>query len=176
MKLYYDRINRKQTGIFRNADETIISTDDRVKCFWETRASNEDLAFDENGLPYVKTYAMQADGTRYSHYLDTPDNNGIYQPDTVKIDADAKARLKLSLEQVVQSYLDGEAQKLGYDNIVSACTYASASNPFQEEGQSFVSWRGNVWKTCYQILEDVEAGIREVPTEAELLAELPTRI
>ena len=176
MKVFYDKINRKQTGIFRNPDETIISTDNRVKAFWEPRASNEDLAFDENGLPYVKTYAMQADGTRYSHYLDTPDENGVYQPDTVKIDADAKAQLKASLEQTVQSYLDGEAQKLGYDNIVSACTYASASNPFQEEGQSFVSWRGNVWATCYQILADVEAGTRSIPTEEELLAELPTLV
>jgi len=92
MILYYDRINKKQTGIFRNEDETIISTDDRVKAFWEPRASNEDLAFDNNGLPYVKTYAMQADGTRYSHYLDTPDIDGIYQPDTVKIEAELQAQ------------------------------------------------------------------------------------
>ena len=88
MTLYYDRIKKKQTGIFRNADETIISTDDCVKAFWEPRASNEDLAFDTNGFPYVKTYAMQADGTRYIHYLDTPDENGVYQPDNVKINAD----------------------------------------------------------------------------------------
>ena len=176
MILYYDRINKKQTGVFRSEDETIISTDDIVKCFWEPRASNEDLAFDENGLPYVKTYATQEDGTRYRHYLDAPDADGVYQPDTIKIDEDAKARLKASLEQTVQSYLDSEAQKLGYDNIISACTYASVNNPFQAEGQSFVSWRGNVWATCYQVLADVEAGIRTVPTEAELLAELPTRI
>jgi len=93
MTLYYDRINQKQTGIFRNEDETIISTDPRVKTFWEPKAPNEDLAFDDNGFPYVKTYAMQADGTRYSHYFDTPDADGVYQPDIEKIDADTQASL-----------------------------------------------------------------------------------
>jgi uncharacterized protein YodC (DUF2158 family) len=87
-----------------------------------------------------------------------------------------QSQLKSSLEQAVQDYLDNEAQRLGYDDILSACTYASASNPFQAEGQSFVSWRGNVWATCYQILADVEAGIRAAPTKEELLAELPIRI
>lgn len=78
-------------------------------------------------------------------------------------------------EQLVQNHLDKEAQKFGYDSVLSACSYAGYANPFQAEGQSFVEWRGNVWAYCYQLLADVEAGTRNVPTDTELLAELPVR-
>jgi len=84
MKLYYDRINKKQTGIFRNEDETIINTDARVSCFWQKLEPNQDRLFDVDGFPYIKTYAVKPDGSRYSNYLDTPDANGIYQPDTTQ--------------------------------------------------------------------------------------------
>ena len=114
----------------------------------------------------------------YKDILEWEASGGVIEPEFTdeQLEINIKEQTKFYLEISVQSHLDAEAQKLGYDNIVSACTYASASNPFQAEGKSFVSWRGNVWATCYQILADVEAGIRPVPTEAELLAELPTRI
>lgn len=78
-----------------------------------------------------------------------------------------------SLTNAVQSLLETTAQSVGYDGIVSACSYAGAPNPFQAESQRFVSWRGNVWATCYAIMGQVQAGNRPVPTESELLAELP---
>jgi len=78
-----------------------------------------------------------------------------------------------NIEDSVQYLLDNEAKNKGYDNIISACTYASFTNPFQEEGQKFVEWRGNVWATCYQILTEVDSGTRSEPTWEELLVELP---
>lgn len=81
--------------------------------------------------------------------------------------------IKEILETAVQKKLDDHAKSKGYSDIVSACSYAGAPNPFQTESQNFVSWRGNVWATCYQILNDVNNGLRQIPTESELLAELP---
>lgn len=78
-------------------------------------------------------------------------------------------------EQAVQAHLDAAAQALGYDNILSACSYAGYTNPFQTEGQSFVSWRGAVWDYCYAQLAAVQAGTRTQPTVDELIAELPAR-
>ena len=102
-------------------------------------------------------------------------NGGVIEPEFTE--AELKAQIKFSLEQAVQSYLDNEARSLGYDSILSACTYATSSiEKFAAEGQSFVIFRDNVWSYCYQVLADVEAEIRAAPTEAELLAELPTRI
>jgi hypothetical protein len=77
--------------------------------------------------------------------------------------------------QLVQNHLDAGAQAQGYDNIVSACSYAGAPNPFQDEGISFIAWRGAVWAYCYDVLAQVRTGSRPLPTAEELLAELPTR-
>ena len=38
---------------------------------------------------------------------------------------------------------------------------------------SFRAWRSAVWAKGYEILAQVQAGQRAIPTEAELLAELP---
>ena len=73
----------------------------------------------------------------------------------------------------VQRHLDAAARAKNYDDIVSACSYAGAPNPFQAEGQKFLEWRGNVWAACYQIMADVQAGTRQPPTLDSLIAELP---
>lgn len=83
------------------------------------------------------------------------------------------ARQAARFEVLVQKHLDAGAQSLGYDNIVSACSYAASPNPFQTEAQAFVTWRGAVWAKCYEVLAAVKAGTRPVPGEAGLLAELP---
>lgn len=73
----------------------------------------------------------------------------------------------------VQSLLDTVAQQHRYDDIVSACSYAGAPNPFQAEGIKFVTWRGDVWAKCYAIMADVQSGTVPQPTVAALLAQLP---
>jgi hypothetical protein len=78
-------------------------------------------------------------------------------------------------EKAVQAHLDAGAQAAGYDNVLSACSYAGYANPFQVEGQSFTAWRGTVWEYCYTQLALVQAGTRTEPTVDELIAELPVR-
>jgi hypothetical protein len=73
----------------------------------------------------------------------------------------------------VQAALDAKAMEKGYDNIISACSYAGAANPFQSEGVAFVTWRGLVWAKCYELMGEVQSGTRPQPTMAQLLAELP---
>lgn len=84
-------------------------------------------------------------------------------------------QIKAQLSHVVQMHLDTAATVAGYDNIVSACSYAGAPNQFQAEGQSFLVWRGDVWSACFTIMTEVEAGTRPIPTKNELLALLPMR-
>lgn len=73
----------------------------------------------------------------------------------------------------VRSHLDTAARARNYDDIVSACSYAGAPNPFQAEGAAFVAWRGACWAMCYSIMAEVQAGTREQPTIPELLAAIP---
>lgn len=85
------------------------------------------------------------------------------------------AKVTESFKGYIQDYLDTEAKVLGYDNVLSACSYASAENPYQQEGISFVKWRGAVWAYCYQELAKVQQGTRPMPTIEEIISELPTR-
>lgn len=73
----------------------------------------------------------------------------------------------------VQNLLDTKAEERGYDNIVSACSYAGYNNPFRAEGEAYGIWRANCWQVGYQILAEVEAGTRPMPTIEEVLAEMP---
>jgi hypothetical protein len=77
----------------------------------------------------------------------------------------------------VQSRLDTFFQSRGYDGILSAATYATSSVlKFQAEGQYAVAARDATWAKCYEILAAVEGGTSPMPTEAELLAELPALV
>lgn len=78
--------------------------------------------------------------------------------------------------ELVQTHMDTEVQGHGYYNMLSACSYAGASNPYQEESVACIGWRGNVWATCYQILSSVRTGNRPVPTPQELIALLPPMV
>lgn len=77
----------------------------------------------------------------------------------------------------VQLMMDTEAATHGYDNIFTACTYATSTNAtFAAEGNACVRWRDAVWSACYQILNDVASGLRSKPSLTELLNELPKMV
>jgi len=85
------------------------------------------------------------------------------------------ASTKSRLTSAIQSMLDETAKERSYDSILSLCTYAtSTAAKFAAEGQAGVSWRDEVWAKGYAILADVESGSRAIPTESELLSELPS--
>ena len=89
--------------------------------------------------------------------------------------AEALARTRKMLTDAMQSYLDHTAQERGYDGILSLCSYATSANPrFGPEGQAGVSLRDAVWACGYQIIAEVQAGTRPVPTAEELVAALPS--
>ena len=87
-------------------------------------------------------------------------------------DVPTQADIIAGYTQQVQNYLYTTAQERGYDGILSLCTYATSSNAtFTKEGQAGVIWRDAVWTKCYEILAEVQAGTREVPTD--IISELP---
>lgn len=83
-------------------------------------------------------------------------------------------KIQEHLTAKIQEVLDGEAQKLGYDSCLSVCSYVDTGvQKFDDEGAAFRAWRSQVWAKGYEILDEVKAGTREIPTEEELLAEMP---
>lgn len=84
------------------------------------------------------------------------------------------AQTQVQLTAAVQNVLDSEAQKLNYDSCLSVCSYVDTGvSKFDDEGKAFRAWRSAVWAKGYEILDEVIVGKREIPTEEELLAELP---
>ena len=81
--------------------------------------------------------------------------------------------IKKMLTQAVQDWMDTTVQENGYDNIFTACSYANSTNTkFRAEAEACIAWRDRVWEYCYAALDEVIAGLREIPTAEELLAEL----
>lgn len=77
----------------------------------------------------------------------------------------------------VQAYMDTKAQERGYDNIHTACSYANSTDEvFKAEGTACLAWRDSVWRKCYNILDEVKAGKRAIPTLEEVIAELPVLV
>ena len=86
-------------------------------------------------------------------------------------------QIQREMVATVQKHLDATAKTRGYDGILSLATYATSTNPtFAAEGQAGVQWRDAVWAYCYQVLDDVQAQTRTIPTPAELIAELPVMV
>lgn len=92
--------------------------------------------------------------------------NPIYVP--------TQEEIKKMFTDVIQKYLDTTAQSRRYDNIFTAISYVNSTDEtFAREAKACLEWRDKVWRTCYNILDEVEAGLREIPTIEELMAELP---
>lgn len=89
-------------------------------------------------------------------------------------DAPSADEMIASVQQAVQQRLDDFARTRAYDGILSAATYAASAVPkFAAEGQYAVQARDATWAACYQIMADVQAGMRAMPSVEDVLAELP---
>ena len=82
--------------------------------------------------------------------------------------------IQKQLTDAIQRVLDSKAQELLYDNCLSVCSYIDTGiQKFDDEGRCFRAWRSQVWAKGYEILAQVQEGKREIPTEQQLLDELP---
>lgn len=90
--------------------------------------------------------------------------------------------LKKEYTSLIQSILDAEAYKLGYTGpgesvegaCLSVCSYDDTGvEKFDREGRQFKRWRSAVWNRGYELLDEVKAGTRVVPTPEELPGLLP---
>lgn len=110
---------------------------------------------DETFLPDTTLTAEQIEADFFGLFVDAP---GI----------------QAALTKAVQEHMDTTVQTRGYDNINSACSYATSTDAvFLAEAQACVAWRDKVWRYCYNTLAQVLAGERDIPTAEELIAELP---
>lgn len=115
------------------------------------------------------------DMLEWDEYRQWRKDGGVPEPMIVPAPPEpTPAEIIAQLSHAVQSHLDRTARERNYDGILSCATYATSTNPqFAAEGLACVGWRDAVWAACYSIMADVLDGIRQVPTEDELIAALP---
>lgn len=100
----------------------------------------------------------------------------------VALDADEleakRQQVRGEITDAVQARLDAFAQSRGYDNIVSACSYATSTHAkYGPEGRYGVSAREATWDALFAIEADVIAGNRPMPAGYEdIKAELPALV
>ena len=105
-----------------------------------------DNHFDESELTYIGTPEC---GTYYLKGRERP------QP-TMQEMIDLK---KGEMDAVVQDLLDSTARSKGYTNGAYCVGYVGDPDPeFNAQAVAFRSWRSQVWRKCYQILDAVESG------------------
>ena len=85
----------------------------------------------------------------------------------------ALEQAKASMESAIQEHIDNEAKARGYDNIVSACSYAGYPNVFQTEAISLGNFRSACWTKAYEVQASIDTGTISIPTIDELILMLP---
>jgi len=91
------------------------------------------------------------------------------------VDNASPETIKFEITEAVQQRLDDFAKTRNYDGILSACTYATSTvAQFASEGQLCVNLRDATWGKLYQVMAEVEAGERTMPTGyVDIDSELP---
>ena len=92
-----------------------------------------------------------------------------------QLEQERLSALKSGIESRTQQRLDDFARARNYASMISLCTYATSTNQrFSAEGQYGVEARDATWAKLYEILDEVESGIRPVPSSYEdIEPELP---
>lgn len=92
----------------------------------------------------------------------------------IKIKPESAEEVITRLEGALDKHLDAVAKSYRYESIRTMVTYATSEHPvFGNEGKAAVAFRDAVYAYGIQCISDVQNELREIPTEAELIAELP---
>lgn len=76
----------------------------------------------------------------------------------------------------METMFDNKAKERHYDSRYTCALRAGYLGPFQAEGEAFAIWMDTCNAKCFQILDEVQSGVRSAPGIAELLAELPEMV
>lgn len=119
-------------------------------------------------------YAYEADGSQ-----DAFIKNGLVaiteaEKDLLVNPPETTEQVIARLEGAIDRYLDEQAQTLRYESIRTIVTYDNDINPrFKAEGIAGKTLRSNCYTLGIEIMTNVLNGTREIPTEAELIDEMP---
>ena len=107
---------------------------------------------------------MDPNNSDYAAYLAWAANQNVPLP----ADGPPPEQIQAEVTEATQARLDNFAKTRNYDDILSACTYATSAIPqFALEGKYAVDARDATWSALYTILALVESGTAPMPTGYE---------
>lgn len=177
IKVKYNGTEEFLEGRFRRIADNVVRFDNAIA---NTNGFHT-YTLDETELgdfsDYTTIYSQDEESVYYSNNGEVAPPPEIVPPEEEEIHIPTQDEIKKQLTDAVQNYLDRVAQEKNYDGILSVCSYFdSGDETFDREGEIARKWRSLVWRTCYQLMDEVLAGEREIPTEEELIYELLPRI
>lgn len=117
---------------------------------------------------------------RFAEYTDDQGvTHTVAQQEAAATAADQAAKAAATIaafEAALTRHLDSTAQAKRYDNRITCALRAGFVGPFQAEGTAFAQWMDACNAAGYQLLADVQSGVRPVPTVDEFLGELPAMV
>lgn len=131
---------------------------------------------DPNTVYYYHDDSTITTGTKEDliYYVHIWESEKVKLDSTYTIDQQSQKRLIKYYSSIIQNALDSFAQTRLYDDIASVCSYYNSTDPiFKKEAVYCNELRDKTWRTGYQIVDEVLAGIRDIPTEEELVKLLP---
>ena len=104
------------------------------------------------------------------------DKGEYYEVVEIPVYIPTEEEIQKLLTDGVQDYMDKKVQERNYDSVHTCVgTYLySPIEKFRKEAEAVRDWVSYVWAKFYEILAEVKAGQREVPTLEEVINELPT--
>lgn len=103
------------------------------------------------------------------------DESDLDLPILKEVDIEVKLLSEKEIRSNIQTHLDKEAKKWGYDTIYTAIGYRGDPNiEFNQEAEMFFKWRSAVWTYTNIEMDKVKAGNRDMPTiDDDITSELP---
>jgi hypothetical protein len=86
---------------------------------------------------------------------------------------DAQVEAKAKIENEVDRIINKTATDLDYKSIDAIAKYQGRNGPFSAQCEAMAVWVDGCYVTCFQIQDEVIAGIRVMPTIEEVAGLLP---
>jgi hypothetical protein len=133
-----------------------------------------------NGLPFDITAGHLIGDVNYpGNWFQDAKNRvamGITEEADPPTPAPTQAEITQNLENAVQEFIHKKAQERNWDTIYTATLRAAYIGPWQAEGLKYAQWMDKCWEYAFKVESDCQAGLRTIPTAAELIAELPVLV
>ena len=92
----------------------------------------------------------------------------------IKIKQESSEQTVTRLESALDAHLNATAKTYRYDTIMNMCDYRDDPNPkFKAEGLGAYKWRSAVYTLGIALIHEVTEGLRNIPTESELIELMP---